>query len=201
MTLPAGWWDSAERIAAWSARTTRGATPWLTIADRTDAALDAILEEIESAGWPGKGLHPLFRAAARGIAHREHEARRHLAHAEFWLPVRGSSDGLAESVTDRLGVRQLVWALPADQWAVVWAAAETMLRDGTQADAAALAGLPVPVFKQRLSRARKTARALWISPGETPPGRKYSSIRPDGSATKAATARKVRARKTRRPAA
>lgn len=44
-------------------------------------------------------------------------------------------------------------------------------------------------------------RELWVAPGETAPGRKYSSIRPDGSVSKAAGALKMRNIRARKRAA
>lgn len=189
-------WDRLQRVAAYAAGACPSAS--LPFAERAGAALDAIVGELAERGWPDR-VHVLFRVAGNAVQRAEAEHRRHVRHRYLWLRLSGGEDAIGEAVTDRVAAWQVAWSLDDDLWLVVWAMAQVM-PGGSQADAAALAGLPVDVFKARLSRARRQCRALWVAPGETPPARKYSVVKPDGRRTKASDAVKVRRRQERRAA-
>lgn len=164
--------ESMMRIAQHCASTHRGQTSAMSLTDRYEAALSGIAEYLCDHGWPDGELKPLFLAGANGIT-RESRARdmfRHLRHWSYWYEPPGSADALGEKITDRIAVHQLCWAMPEDQWGAVWAVAEVMRRDGTMSDAAALLGIGTGLLSNRLTRARRTARRLWVAPDETPPG-------------------------------
>lgn len=169
--LPEGACKSMERIAQRCAATFPGA--WvLGLAGRYDAALMAITEYAGEHGWPAGDLKPLFRAGSTAISRATRQAQRHLPlDLGSWREPPGLADSLAEAVTDRIGIRQLVRALPDAEWEAVWALAEVMKLGGGYRDGAALLGISAAAMSARLSRARQQARELWVAPGETPTGR------------------------------
>jgi hypothetical protein len=199
--LTDGHFESMQRIAGFCVKRWRASSPFLSLDDMFNAALDAIVEEVAENGWPDNDT-VLFSAGRASIKRANYEVIRHLRQARAqWGETPPGEDALAERVTDRVAAWQIAWALPDHLWPVVWATAEVMKKDGTQADAAALAGMSPGEFSWRLSAARKLCRALWVAPGETPPSRKYSAIRPDGRRTKAAEAVVTRRRQERKEAA
>ena len=175
-----GWWDRAESIAGFAAKApVEGA--WLGFPERKDAAMDEIIEEItELGGWPAD-VNVLFRAGQRGAKRAAYEARKHVVYGGFfWVGVPGPNDYLAENVTDRIAVWQIAWGLREIDWEALWALSEVMKWGGSQAEAAALVGLPLAVYQQRLLVARRRAYRLWICPDETPRGR-YRPLRRTGT--------------------
>ncbi len=167
MRLPEHWHEDVARIARMSASRFRGGGMF-TRAERVDLAGGGIIEHIAEHGWPADEKI-LFRAADNGIRREQREQGKHQMRGVYWLEPRGTADPIGETVTDRLAVWQIVWALTDGQWAAVWAWAEVMKRDGTHEDAAALLDLGLNAFRLQLSLARKRARALWVAPGDTPP--------------------------------
>jgi len=168
--LPEGWDQSAERIAWYCAKARRGDTPALTLSARHEAAFTGIIDHIAGHGWPEGDDGPLFRAAWAAIAHEAHEAGKHVRHWSFWYEPPGVADPIGEAVTDKIGAWQVAWSLTEHQWAVVWALTEAIKRGGTWRDAAASLGMSPGAYRMTLHVARKKARALWVAPGETPPG-------------------------------
>lgn len=179
--LPDGWCESAERIAGYSASHHRGQNRWLTHQEKREAALDAIIEHVHDHGWPapGESFRPLFYAAANGIARANYDRHMHPRHWSYWHPVPSEQDALAERVTDRIGVYQLLDALGDKERDAVLALAEVLKdtsihqRKGSPEptateQAAALLGVDRAVYGWRLKAARKKARSLWVAPGDTP---------------------------------
>lgn len=166
---PDGWWESAQRISKHCAATYRG-DHVIPYRDRCEHALDGIVEHVASHGWPADDIDPVFRAARRALDHATWEARKHIFRREFWLEPSGTYDTLAESVTDRIAVWQVIWSFTPGQWEAVWAVAEADKRGGKWRDGAALVGAHPGTFSTQLAHARARARAAWIAPGETPPG-------------------------------
>lgn len=167
--LPEGWHEVTGRIARISASRFRGGSCF-TWAERVDLALGGIIEAIaEGGGWPD-GEKPLFRAADNAIRREEREITKHQMRGSYWVDVRGGADELAEAITDRVAVWQVIWAFTDGQWAAVWAMAEVKKRGGGWHEAAALLGANPATFSVQLALARKRARALWVAPGDTAPG-------------------------------
>lgn len=165
-----GWWDSANRIAGYAANTYRG-PHYLTREERFDAALDAIVQHVHEHGWPRINLHPVFQAASNAIDRDTNRRAAHLTHGNFWVEPPGQHDALAEAITDRIGIWQLAWSFNDTEWQCIWALSEVMKHGGDYRDAAALIGKTPSVVASHLHAARKKARARWVAPGDTPPGR------------------------------
>lgn len=155
-----------ERIARHCGRTHRALTPWLSIHERAEAALDGIVAEIHANGWPEKEK-VLFDAGSTEITRQVREPTRHLTRWSFWVEPPGQFDAIGERITDRIAVWQMVWALTDDEWATVWALGEAMRRGEGKATAAALAGMSMTRFTDNLHSARVKCRANWCAPGET----------------------------------
>jgi hypothetical protein len=172
MALTDEHWNSVERICWHAARSHRAETPLLTITDRHEAALLGVAEYLCDNEWPDRDFKPLFLAAAAGISReaRAVDHTRHIRHWTYWYEPPGSIDRLEEAITDKIGVHQVCWAMPDDQWSAVWAVAEAMRTGGGMTEAAALLGITTGLLSNRLTRARRTARRLWIAPGDTPRG-------------------------------
>lgn len=188
-----------QRIAQHCATTHPAGTPLLTVADRFEAALDAVVEYVAEHGWPDSDFGPLFRAGHNAVTRAADETAKHLARGHFWARPPGNEDSLAEAVTDKVAAWQIAWALTESEWAAVWALTEVMKRDGDWRDAAALIGISDTAMATRLNMARNRARGLWIAPGETPRPRFIASR--DGRRSKAYAHRKYRRYRDRRTAA
>lgn len=171
---PDGWWESANRIATHCA-ITHPSPPYLTREERTDAALDSIVQHVHDHGWPTIDLHPVFQAGSNGIDRATHQRAKHLTRGHYWVEPSGHPDALAEHVTDRIAIWQLCWIFTQAEWEAVWALAEVMRHGGKHSAAASLLGITDAAFAQRLLLARRRAAALWIAPGETPSRRYYAS--------------------------
>jgi hypothetical protein len=191
MMLTAAECDRLTRIAAYCAGTHPSwSRPGFGHGEKSDAAFDAIIADLADNGWPDE-VSDLFQAGMSGINHALWNTRKDINHRHLWLPTSGG-DELAEAITDRIGVWQLVWTLAPAEWAAVWAVAEVMQWQGDHAAAAALLGISVSALRGNLCRARERCRALWIAPGETPPVRKFTATHAGGKLSKAAMAVKTR---------
>ena len=170
--LPEGWWEHAGAIAGIAARKWFGGDT-LPYSDRKHAALDGIVEEVMEAGWPGPGetFGRLFLAANNGMRHEQREAQKHLQWWAHWRDGDGITDALAESVTDRVAIWQVSWALTPAEREAVWALAEVQRWGGSNEDAAALLGINPGAYYMRIKNARRKAREWWVAPGDTAPRR------------------------------
>lgn len=164
--LPAGWDESIGRIARHCAKTNPSDINryWLTEEARYDAALFSITQYIADHGWP-ESMKPLFQAGSNGVYNAVHETRKHVFYWAHWDGHHLGRDHLAEAITDRVAVRQLLRVLNPSERDAVEALAWTLDRGGYKA-AAALLGISDAAMAQRLTYARKTARTLWCAPGE-----------------------------------
>lgn len=188
--------ESMQRIAMHCARRDTGYTSVRSgwgLLERFDTALDAVVEFVHDNGWPTGDFGDLYRSAAAAIKREAYEIDKHLRYARsHWADGPRGEDELAEHITDRIAAWEIVWQLTEKEWQAVWAVAEVMKRDGGHAEAAALVGIPISQLKNRLFAARVRCRPLWVAPGETPPSRKFTTIRPDGTRTKAGEAARTR---------
>lgn len=182
MRLPDRWEEDAARVARISASRFRGGQMF-TYHERVDLALGGVIEALAELGrWPADEK-PLFRAADNAIRREEREHTRHIVHWTFWYEPRSGADTMAEQVTDKIAIWEVAWALSPGQWAAVWAWSETLKRNGTHRDAAALIGSTLGTYYAQLTLARKRARAWWVAPGDTPRGhwsQDKTSVRGDG---------------------
>jgi hypothetical protein len=162
------------RMAQHVASTTQHGSA-LTVAERYDAALDAIVDFVAVNGWPEDNFRDLFRDAAMGVAHAGREATKHLRYWSYWYEPPGSEDALGEALTDRIGVHELCQAFSENEWLAVWSMAEAIRRgQPTLSTAAAIAGLTDSAFTHRLHRAQAKGRALWVAAGDTPAARYHA---------------------------
>lgn len=167
MDTPDDWFDWVRSIAVHCARKNpSGSLSWQ---QKLDAAQDGVIAYVAEHGWPGD-KSPLYKAANNNLAHEINEAKKHIRRWVLYDETHnGNSDVLGERITDKIGVRQLIWAFPPKEWEAVWAMAQVQPW-GTYRDAAKLVDSDPATFASHLYLARKRARALWIAPYETPRG-------------------------------
>ena len=170
MILDRDLWDRMQRVArrvAADGRFGRYAAP-VPLADRYDAALDAITWYVAGNGWPGDGdIRPVLQAVGRAMHKIERDAPMHLRYRAYWMGPE-TPDELAEQVTDEVGVHQVLAGLTVMERAVVRALADAYQAGGGPAEAAAALGMRQATFNHRLYSARRRAAALWVAPGDTP---------------------------------
>lgn len=193
--LLAGWHpESIERIAARAANTTRDKT--LPFGERYDHALGGIIDYL--CDWELADPPPaadLFGAADRAITYESYIYRRDHGYitapgehqrqfgptghtdgfnaaparfAAYWLSERSNQDWLAESICERIGVRQMLSALKREYAEALRTLAEVSADGGTYHQAAARLGVSDPVMEMRLTVGRRECRRLWLADDETP---------------------------------
>lgn len=171
-TLDEGRWQSMERIAQHVANTHPArSSSSLTMSERFDAALNAVVQYVADFGWPESDFGDMFRFAVNSVKRDMHEVDKHLRHWSYWHTPPAPVDALADAVAERIGVQQLCWAFSPGEWEVVSALAAAIGKGGDYHQAAASLGLSDAAFKAALYRTRKRAFQLWIPPDEHPAGR------------------------------
>jgi hypothetical protein len=159
--------ESIERIATHCARSHKYTMHSLPVAERREAALTGIVEEITENGYPvDPGAHQLFRSALNAIDREERENAKHLRNWAHWIEPRGFNNDPMDFIIERIAVWQVCWAMTDVEWSGVWALAEAYRRGGGIPMAAAILGVKEASLIGYLVMARKRARGLWIAPGD-----------------------------------